>query len=100
MLLWMDTERSSYGLEQETPPRDGDPKALEFSLEEGLSLEAQNTQPVPVRGRNLPAIRFLPDGLIDESSPTVLRLGGVDNAALWLMETTNHVNYEIRNTLP
>ena len=98
MLLWIDTEQSAYGLEQEMPPRDGDPKALEFSLEDGLLLEAQNTRPVPVHGRNLPAIRFTPEGLIDESSPTALRLGGVDNASLWLVETTNRVSYEIHNT--
>ncbi len=100
MLLWMDVDESSYGVEQETPPRDGDPKATEFALDESLTLDPGKTSPVQVRGKPLPAIRFTPDGFIDETSPTTLHLAGVDNASLWLVQTTNRVNYEIRNTLP
>lgn len=100
MLLWVDVELHSYGVDQETPPRDGDPKALEFALDESLSLEPGKTSPVPVRGKSLPAIRFMPDGLADESSPTTLHLTSTDNASLWLVQTTNRVSYEIRNSFP
>ncbi len=99
MLLWIDAEERAYGVEQETPPRNGDPKAMTFVLNETVSLEPSAASPWPVRGKSLPAIRFLPDGLIDESSPTNLHLIGADNASLWLVQTTNHVSYEIRNTL-
>jgi len=100
MWLWLDPAERAYGLEQENPPRDGDPRALEFELDEDLSLEAPNANPVPVRGRSLPAIRFLPEGVVDETSPTELRLTAMDGSTLSLVLTTNRVNYEIRNSHP
>jgi len=100
MLLWVDADEHTYGMEQETPPRDGDPRALEFELDENLLLEAVKANPVTVRGKSLPAIRFLPEGVVDESSPTALCLTALDNSTLWLVQTTNRVNYEIRNTNP
>ena len=97
MLLWLDAERKTYGLEQEAPPREGDPRAQEFEMEDNLALELGKATPVAVHGRQLPAIRFLPDGTIDETSPATVRLAGTDQSALWLMATTNRTNYEIRN---
>jgi hypothetical protein len=46
---------------------------------------------------NLPAIRFLPDGTIDENSPQTLQLteGG---DSLWLTELQNRTGYEISDT--
>ena len=99
ILLWVDAPQHTYGLVEETTSRNGDPKALDFTLGENVQLMAVNAAPVPVNGRSLPAIRFLPDGLIDESSPATLRLGGADGAALWLVQSQDHANYETRNTL-
>lgn len=96
MLLWVDAEQQLYGLEMETPPREGDPRALEFELDENLVLEAVKAAAVSVRGKSLPAIRFLPEGVVDESSPTQLRLTAADGSALWLVLATNRANYEIR----
>ncbi len=100
MLLWVDTDQHTYGLEQEMPPRDGDPRALEFELDESLMLEAAKTLPVTVRGKSLTAIRFLPEGVVDETSPTELHLTSIDGSMLSLVQTTNRVNYEIRNKNP
>jgi type II secretion system protein H len=97
MLLWVDPNQHTYGLEQEMPPRDGDPRALEFALDDSLILEATKTAPVSVRGKSLTAIRFLPEGVVDETSPPVLRLTSIDGFTLSLVQTTNRVNYEIRN---
>ena len=36
--------------------------------------------------QNLPAIRFLADGTIDENSPQTLRLADAKGHALWLVE--------------
>jgi len=98
MLLWVDTPQHAYGLTEESTARQGDPKALDFTLDENLQLAAVNAAPVPVQGRSLPAIRFLPDGSIDESSPATLRLTGADGSALWLVQAADHANYEIRNS--
>jgi type II secretion system protein H len=100
MLLWVDASRHTYGLEQETTAQAGDPKAEDFVVDENLQLEAVNTVPVKVNGRSLPAIRFLPDGTIDETSPATLRLASVDGTQLWVVESANGLSYEIRNTNP
>ena len=98
VLLWVDAPQHAYGLEEETTSRDGDPKALDFTLDDNLQIETVNATPMPVNGRSLPAIRFLPDGAVDESSLATLRLTGADGSELWLLQATDHVTYEIRNT--
>jgi prepilin-type N-terminal cleavage/methylation domain-containing protein len=99
VLLWVDAPQHAYGLIEETTSRNGDPKALDFTLGDNVQLEAVNAAPVPVNGRSLPAIRFLPDGFIDESSPTTLRLGGADGATLLLVQSKDHTTYEARKAL-
>ena len=103
MLLWLDSPGHAYGLQEETSSRKGnaqaaDPKAEEFTFEDLLQIEAVNASPMPVNGRSLPAIRFLPDGTIDESSASTLRLASHTGETLWLMEATNRLSYEIRNS--
>jgi prepilin-type N-terminal cleavage/methylation domain-containing protein len=100
VLLWVDAPARAYGLELETTGRAADAKSLTFSLEENVGLEAVRSSPLPVNGRNLPAIRFLPDGSTDESSLPVLRLSGADGATLWLVRTASGRSYEIRDTNP
>jgi general secretion pathway protein H len=100
VLLWVDAGQHSYGLEQETTAQAGDPKAVDFTVDENLQLEAVNASLVTVNGRSLPAIRFLPDGSIDETSPAALRLAGADGSQLWVVKTVNRLSYEIRNTNP
>jgi len=46
--------------------------------------------------RNLPAIRFQPDGTIADTSPQALRVKGLEDEALWVALSTNRLNYEIR----
>ncbi len=103
MLLWIDSPGHAYGLEEEAGSKSGnsqptDPKAEEFTFEEQLQIEAVNASPLPVNGRSLPAIRFLPDGSIDESSASTLRLASNSGDTLWLIESTNRLSYEIRNS--
>jgi len=99
MLLWVDVSEQAYGLEQETAAQTSDPKAESFSTAEYLRLDAVNGPPVAVGNRRLPAIRFLPDGSIDESSPSALRIVGADGSTLWLVEAANHLGYEIQNSM-
>ncbi len=99
VLLWVDAPGRAYGLEQETTGRAADPKSLSFSLEDNVQLEAVGAALAPVNGRPLPAIRFLPDGSTDESSPAVLRLSGADGTTLWLVRAASGRSYEIRDSL-
>jgi type II secretion system protein H len=96
-LLWIDSSQHEYGLELENASRAGDPRAEDFSVADGLQVDAVNAAPISVGGRKLPAVRFLPDGTIDDSSPSALRLAGVDGTILWLVEETNHMTYAIQN---
>jgi type II secretion system protein H len=103
MLLWIDSQQRAYGLLEEGKmltgsAQDVDPKAEEFSFDESLQIEAPNASPISLNGRSVSAIRFLPDGAADENSPKVLRLTAQSGESLWLIQTTNRVNYEIRNS--
>jgi type II secretion system protein H len=99
VLLWVDEKQKAYGLEAETPPRGGDPKAENLPLDENLQISVLNVgTPSSTTLRNLPAIRFLADGTIDENSPQMLRLVDARGNALWLIESRNRMGYEIRDT--
>jgi type II secretion system protein H len=103
MLLWIDSPGRAYGLVEEssapkTAGQGGDPQAQDFALGDRLQIEAMNASPLPVNGRSLPAIRFLPDGTIDESSAAILRLTLEGNGTLWLIQATNRLSYEIRDS--
>ena len=102
-LLWIDVPGRTYGLELETTSRkknsqDVDAKAEEFEFSEKVQVEALDATPVAVSGnKKLPAIRFLPDGSIDETSPSRFRITGLNGEALWLVEATNRLSYAIRS---
>jgi type II secretion system protein H len=101
VLLWIDSEQRVYGLQEEgttqnNNTQEADPKAEEFAFGDNVQVEALEASPVSVNGQSLPAIRFLPDGTVDENSPTTLRLTGQDGETLWLIQVTNRSNYEIR----
>ena len=103
VLLWIDSPGRAYGLVEEssspkTGGQGGDPRAQDFALADRLQIEAVNASPLPVNGRSLPAIRFLSDGTIDESSAAVLRLTSEGNGTLWLIQATNRLSYEIRDS--
>ncbi len=115
MLLWVDVNKGTYGLKAEPGWEERDAKAEDFSLDKDLHLEVVAANPLPqassrlpslsgtlaglmaeAASGNLPKIRFLPDGSIDENSPRALRLLDRDGTSVWLAQTANHLNYELR----
>jgi type II secretion system protein H len=99
MMLWVDEKKGAYGLDAETPPRGGDPKAEDLPLDENLQISVLNAGTAALTTfQNLPAIRFLADGTIDENSPLTLRLADAKGHGLWLIESRNRMGYEIRDT--
>ncbi|HVV73990.1 MAG TPA: prepilin-type N-terminal cleavage/methylation domain-containing protein, partial [Verrucomicrobiae bacterium] len=112
--LWLDVREHTYGLEQDPGWSDRDPKAVEFPFDNDLTIEViqaekprsfslksqlpSNAQ-AKANPRNLPEIRFLPDGTIDQNSPRALHLEDRNGTSRWLAQTTNHLSYEIRDTL-
>ena len=99
MVLWVDGKQKTYGLTAETPGKKGDPDAENLTADENVQITVMNPGASAMTTfHNLPAVRFLPDGTIDENSPQTLRLTGVDGSALWLVESQNRTGYEIRDT--
>jgi hypothetical protein len=99
MVLWVNEKQGTYGLQAEATGRGGDPRAENLSLDENLQITVVNTgSGDSSRFGGLPAIRFLPDGTVDESSPQTLRLIDAKGQALWLIESRDHNGYEIRDT--
>ena len=103
MLLWIDSDDRTYGLQEEFSSQSAgtqneDPKAEEFTFNENLEIEAVNASPLSVNGRSLPAIRFLPDGSVDENSARTVRLTAQNGETLWLLQASNHLSYAISDS--
>ena len=99
MVLWVDGKQGAYGFQAETTGQNGDPKAEALALDGYLQIAVMNTGPTGVtKFGNLPAIRFLPDGTVDENSPQTLRLTDAKGNTLWLSESRDHNGYEIQQS--
>ena len=99
MMLWLDEKAGAYGAEAETSGQNGDPKAEELTVDSTLQLALLKTGTgTQTTFKNLPAIRFLPDGSVDEGSPQTLKLTDSAGFSRWLVETGNHQGYEINDS--
>lgn len=112
MVLWIDAEQGAYGLIAETGYLEEDDKARQFTVDRNLQLEVQ----LPLSGtrstswrqtaqvaRNLPAIRFTPDGFISETSPQYLAIRQTregEEEEVWIGPSRNRLNYELQTSQP
>jgi len=112
MELWVDAAQGTFGLEAEPSYEEIDGKAVDLVLDTDIHIEvvngnaptttsssssgAANAVTVSSRHPNLPKIRFLPDGSIGEASPQALSLTGRDGTSIYLAQSRNRLNYEIR----
>ena len=106
VVLWVDPGQRTYGLEEDSSYTDKDTKAVEYTLDSNVSVEAGTTISTNTLMGNaaalgkrsaLPQIRFQPDGGIDESSLETVRLSDREGASLWLALGRSRLNYEIHN---
>ncbi len=99
MVLWVDEKQGAYGLQAETTGKTGDPKAESLPVDSTLQIAVPTTGlSAPTIFNNLPAIRFLADGTVDESSPQKLQLTDSAGVSRWLVETRNRTGYEISDS--
>ena len=99
MVLWVDEKQGAYGFQEETTGKTGDSKAEDLTVDSTLQIAVLNTGiTAPTTFNNLPAIRFLADGTVDESSPQTLQLIDSAGVSRWLIESRNHTGYEISNS--
>lgn len=96
VLLWFDAEQASYGMEEETRTEAIDPQAMQFTLNDRLRLTVMNPSPSATQKHHLPAMRFLPDGSVDETSPAAVQLSDASGPALLLQQTRSRMSYEIQ----
>lgn len=98
MVLWLDEKQNTIGLEQETPPTGGDPRAENLTISENVQIAPQTQgSTTTTTFKHLPAIRFLPDGTVDEGSPQTVQLTE-GNDSLLLTELQNRTGYEINDS--
>ena len=101
MVLWVDERQGAYGLQAEVTGRNGDPKAENLSLGGNLQIDVVSTGLTGTsKFGGFPAIRFLPDGTVDEESPQTVQLTDSAGVARWLVESPNHTGYEVSNIKP
>jgi prepilin-type N-terminal cleavage/methylation domain-containing protein len=106
MVLWVDPQEGSYGLdEQGTSPanrvgasRNGtqsgvsDGSGRYFELREHSSIEVGRTDPLT---NGLASIRFTPDGAIDENSVKAVFIRDDENGAIPIQQSRNRLYYEV-----
>ena len=76
--------------------QEADPKADEFDLGRDLEIEVTWPQNAVIRQRTgETALRFDPEGYIDEASPELIVIKEKGGAAVYIVPTLNRLNYEI-----
>lgn len=124
MVLWLDPVEGSYGLKAAAGYLEEDQRALTFQIDDRLELEVAELrtagraglpmaagsrageEPVRLAGNTwktltgLPMIRWQPDGFLSENSPEYVELREGEEDAVWLVQTTNRLAYELRTDAP
>jgi type II secretion system protein H len=99
MMLWVDEKADDYGLAAETSGQNGDAKAEDLTVDSTLQISVLGIGAgVQTTFNNLPAIRFLADGTVDENSPQTLKLTDSAGFSRWLTETPLRTGYEITDS--
>jgi type II secretion system protein H len=104
MLLWVDEKNGGYGVVAESSGQNSgqnsgpnaDPEAESLNVDSTLVIAVLNqTTGVPTTYNNLPAIRFQPDGTVDENSPQKFKLTDGDGFSRTLVQTPLRTGYEV-----
>jgi len=99
MVLWVDQKNGTYGLSEETTGKTGDAQAETLTLDPTLQIAVLNVGlGTPTTFNNLPALRFLPDGTVDENSPQTVQLTDSAGVSRWLLESRDRMSYEVSDT--
>ena len=105
VLLWVDTTKSTYGLEVQTGSTGSDDRTEVFSAEPTLSLETPTIATATMSELDderlglpdgLPCIRFNPDGFFDEVSISKIVIRQGTEGALEIAPNATRLAFEIR----
>jgi len=98
MVVWLDEKGGAYGLEAETSGASGDARSETLTVDSSLQLAVQDASTAPATFKDLPAIKFLADGTVDENSARTLKLTDTAGFSRWLALNPMRTGYEIRDT--
>ena len=99
VMLWLDDKTGTYGMAAETSGQNGDAKAEELTVDSTLRLAVLNIGTgAQTTFNNLPAIKFLADGTIDETSPQTLQLVDADGFGRLFTENKTRTGYEVNSS--
>jgi len=114
IVLWLDTKEQKYGIEEEPGYTDNDPNAVEYKMNENLSIQIPdddpsansmnnpNASPAEANGPHagMPQITFLPDGTIADTSPQTVKIVDSNGPTLTLTQTRDRNEYEVGTNSP
>lgn len=98
MILWIDTQSGTYGLEQETGYMKGsDTKAVDYKVADGLKIAIdRGTSKPPTAGKSY-GIHFSPDGnVVTATSVHRISLQDGNHPAVWIAPSFNGLTYELQ----
>jgi len=90
--LWIDPDRKTYGLREPIGFTENTNSGKVYTLGANLDFELDSNA---ARSFGEFAIRFMPDGEIEEGSLTNLAIERPNDERLWIALSTNGFNYEI-----
>jgi type II secretion system protein H len=100
MFIWVDPKAGTYGLEQEAGYTDGDTKAVNYTVAEGLILGAGKAGSKATVGKST-GIHFSPDGnVILTTSVSGISFQQVGYQPVWVVPTTNGLAFETQTQTP
>lgn len=97
MRLWIDERNGAYGLELEPGYAENDSKAVDFEVDNDLSIKVEETAGTRSKADKLPAIKFQPDGSIEAGSPITISIIDPKSNPILIVKKDNGLSYEIRN---
>lgn len=112
MTLWIDAQERTYGLQAQAGYVDLDRKAVEYDLDEDLTVEVSappagnvlsQQKRTAIQNVNLPAIRINAEGYLEDTSPETIvfrQAAFGEEQALWIIQAGNRLNYEISDSPP
>lgn len=104
VVLWFDTQNGAYGLEIQAGFVEEDDKALHFTVDPELNIEADLMDGAVASDfqeevwglpQDKAVIRFTPDGFIDEISVESVVLRHTDESEIEIRTKPNRLGYEI-----
>ena len=112
MVLWLDPRERTYGLQAESSYEENDPRAIQFTLADGIVIEPERSALTPslpnatawrqtaVIARDQPALRFTPDGFIAPTSPERILIREEHVGEIWIGQSRTRLHYEIQTNHP